>query len=457
MHDGSSPDKTSLTAYPRFKTGSEPAYLRDRFIHNRSDHQLRSMAVTFNRPATRGHSTSNGSASDGLDSEEYGHILEKSLLDFHYLAQERQGSAHRPKDPELKSDDSLVLKSDSSVYTHAKSGSFAPRIQRLPKKPFRILDIPGLEDDYYTNVLDWSVRDHIAICLDNKVYIHDYRTSATHELYEAFDCETVTSLGFSPDGTQIAFGNLLGQTLLYDVEMQAQVAVLQSHTDRIGALDWKEPGVVSGSKDRTAVFSDPREPGKSPTVLCSHSQEICGVKWNNELNMVATGGNDNRVFVWDFAEKKKLMAGKHASGVKALAWSQRQYGILATGGGTNDRHLRVWNTNTCTMDFERDVEAQVCSLFYSKVTNDVLSAQGGDLNDVRMWRSKGLKQVGVMSGHEQRPLHLALSPDGTVLATASPDEKMCFWRIFAEPGSERDDPFSPIRGGDRISDHNCMR
>lgn len=32
--------------------------------------------------------------------------------------------------------------------------------------------------------------------------------------------------------------------------------------------------------------------------------------------------------------------------MKALAWSPHQHGLLASGGGTADQHIRFWNTSS---------------------------------------------------------------------------------------------------------------
>lgn len=35
-----------------------------------------------------------------------------------------------------------------------------------------------------------------------------------------------------------------------------------------------------------------------------------------------------------------------------------------------------------------------------------------------------------LSGHESRVLHLALSPNGTTVASTAPDETLRFWKVF---------------------------
>ena len=78
----------------------------------------------------------------------------------------------------------------------------------------------------------------------------------------------------------------------------------------------------------------------------AHRQEVCGVKWSFDGNMVASGGNDNAVSIWDMRTSKIYTKfNEHKAAVKALAWSPHQTSILATGGGSTDKCIKIWNTN----------------------------------------------------------------------------------------------------------------
>lgn len=85
--------------------------------------------------------------------------------------------------------------------------------------------------------------------------------------------------------------------------------------------------------------------------LCAHKQEVCGLKWSFDEKMLASGGNDNKLFVWDATHGSGNSGGSaiteplcsftdHTAAVKAVAWSPHQHGLLASGGGTADRHIR---------------------------------------------------------------------------------------------------------------------
>jgi len=56
----------------------------------------------------------------------------------------------------------------------------------------------------------------------------------------------------------------------------------------------------------------------------------------------------------------------HRAAVKALAWSPQQHGLLASGGGTADRMLRLRNVFTGEIMFEKDTGSQICNLSFSK-------------------------------------------------------------------------------------------
>ncbi len=52
-----------------------------------------------------------------------------------------------------------------------------------------------------------------------------------------------------------------------------------------------------------------------------------------------------------------------------------------------------------------------------------------------------MKKIAELRGHTSRVLHLALSPDGTTVASAAADETLRFWKVF-QPNAETPQRFS---------------
>jgi WD40 repeat protein len=221
----------------------------------------------------------------------------------------------------------LDLKNLSHTFDESDGSSFSINVRskkgiiHLPSDPFKILDVPGIEDDYYTNLLSWSFQNQIAISLDNTVYLFDYKTSDAESFYEAYKLEKVTSLAFDIYGERLAMGNLLGQVSIWDVERKKEIMSIDKHYDRVSCLDWSEKGLISGSKDKNAYWYDIRMRKYVTNSYKHHTQEICGIKWNSTNTRFATGGNDNQACAWDIKSNKPIMSMKHKSGVKALCWS----------------------------------------------------------------------------------------------------------------------------------------
>ena len=303
------------------------------------------------------------------------------------------------------------------------------RYFELPTDPFKILDAPGLQDDFYTSLLAWSPQDEIALCLENVVYLYHFASGESRELYEAFSCEAVTSVVFNPEGKRLAIGNLLGQIAIWDVEREREIFSIEEHTDRVACMDWGTNGLLSGSKDKSVLLHDIRVKKTKVNTYKSHTQEIIGLKWSNDGKYFASGGNDNKALVWSPEMTVPIFKINHKAAVRALAWSEKHPGLLATGGGATDRRIRTWNVLRNTLVDERDTGSQVCSLLYSAVTNDFVSLQGHPANEVAIWRASGLKKVCGLQGHTVRPLHMCLSPCGSTLLSASADETMRFWKL----------------------------
>jgi WD40 repeat protein len=53
-----------------------------------------------------------------------------------------------------------------------------------------------------------------------------------------------------------------------------------------------------------------------------------------------------------------------------------------------------------------------------------------------------MKKIADLRGHTSRVLHLALSPDGTTVASAAADETLRFWNVF-EPNRSSMLPHKP--------------
>lgn len=123
---------------------------------------------------------------------------------------------------------------------------------------------------------------------------------------------------------------------------------------------------------------------------------------------------------------------EHTAAVKALGWSPNNYNLLASGGGTADRCLRFWNTQTLEMTNCIDTGSQVCNLVFSKNSNEMVSTHGFSLNQIIVWDLDSMEKLSTLTGHSLRVLYLSMSPCGQTVVTGAGDETLRFWNIFPE-------------------------
>ncbi|KAF2636462.1 WD40 repeat-like protein [Massarina eburnea CBS 473.64] len=147
-----------------------------------------------------------------------------------------------------------------------------------------------------------------------------------------------------------------------------------------------------------------------------HTQQICGLSWSVDGEVFATGGNDNACFL--FETKKVLQSPNNAeqsspvdvrygpdgesiysvasgrgniihvpnnvakhkwelnAAVKAIAFCPWQRGLLAVGGGSNDRCIHFYHTISGACLATIDCAAQVTSLIWSQTRREIAATFG---------------------------------------------------------------------------------
>jgi cell division cycle 20-like protein 1 (cofactor of APC complex) len=317
------------------------------------------------------------------------------------------------------------------------------RKRRISKVPFKVLDAPALQDDFYLNLVDWSSQNVLAVGLGTCVYLWSACTSKVTKLCDLSATEDiVTAVSWAQRGTHLSVGTNRGEVQLWDTVKCKKVRTMGGHSARVGTLAWSGPILASGSRDRLIYLRDVRVQAPYTDCLSNHKQEVCGLKWSfDEPAFLASGGNDNHLHVIDSRNPSQPVHNftDHTAAVKAIAWSPHQHGLLASGGGTADRCIRFWNTLSGTALNKIDTGSQVCNIAWSQNCNEIVSTHGYSLNQIVVWRYPSMSKVTTLTGHTYRVLYLAMSPDGSTVVTGAGDETLRFWQIFPGPRSDGKD------------------
>ncbi len=300
---------------------------------------------------------------------------------------------------------------------NTQSAQFRRRIQSAPE---RVLDAPGLVDDYYLNLLDWSSGNQVAIGLERNVYVWSGDSGTVSCLLETPADTYVSSVKWSGDGAYVGVGLGSGEVQIWDVEEGTKLRSMFGHETRVGVMGWNKHTLSTGARSGLVFNHDVRVAQHKVAELVSHTSEVCGLEWRSDGAQLATGGNDNLVSIWDARSlaAPKFAKKNHRAAVKALSWCPWQLNLLATGGGAHDRHIHFWNTTTGARVNSIDTGSQVTSLKFSNHYRELVSSSGFPDNSLSIWSYPTLVRNVEIPAHESRVLHSCLSPDGQMLATA---------------------------------------
>ncbi|KAK3037639.1 hypothetical protein RJ639_030416 [Escallonia herrerae] len=306
----------------------------------------------------------------------------------------------------------------------------------------RTLDAPDLLDDFYLNLLDWGVSNILAIALGNVVYLWDPSNGSPSELVNVDDeIGPVTSIRWAPDGRSIAVGLNNSHVQVWDSSARKLLRTFrEGHILRVGSLDWNSHILTTGGSDASIVNNDVRIRSHIVGTYTGHSQEVCGLKWSESGRQLASGGNDNLLFVWNIAMASTNSANQwlyrltdHRSAVKALSWCPFQSNLLSSGGGVGDHSIKFWNTHTGRCLNSVDTGSQVCCLLWNKHERELLSSHGFNKNELILWKYPSMVKLAELYGHSSRVLYMTQSPSGYTVASAAADETLKLWNVFGNP------------------------
>jgi hypothetical protein len=204
--------------------------LSDRFIPmNRGTNLLEKFEMTKHEQQ-EGTSDSN-TKKDSIGNnnhinDTYSNLLENNFfqrkLDF-FTSDSETSFAKNNKETQIKSNIFSFRSEGKRRWSHGlnnslsvKDNSVKEENRKINTRPYKILEAPGLLDDFYLNLVDWSSRNDIAVGQRESVYVWCANKTQCVKLLTYGGEKYVSSVIWNPSGDKVAVGNSEGSVEVWD-------------------------------------------------------------------------------------------------------------------------------------------------------------------------------------------------------------------------------------------------
>ncbi|KFZ16002.1 hypothetical protein V502_05289 [Pseudogymnoascus sp. VKM F-4520 (FW-2644)] len=236
---------------------------------------------------------------------------------------------------------------------------------------------------------------------------------------------SVTSVAFSPDGTQVVSGSYDTTVRLWDAATGAPLQTLEGHSNRVTSVAFSADGtqVVSGSDDETVQLCDAAT-GALLQTLEGHSSSVTSVAFSPDGTQVVSGSYDATVRLWDAATGALLQTVEgHSNSVMSVAFSPDGTQVVS---GSYDTTVRLWDAATgAPLQTLEGHSNRVTSVAFSPDGTQVISGSYDDT--VRLWDAATGASLQTLEGHSNGVYSVAFSRDGTQVVSGSDDTTVRLW------------------------------
>lgn len=173
--------------------------------------------------------------------------------------------------------------------------------------------------------------------------------------------QQICGLAWSPTGTEFATGGNDNLCCLFQADKVLETGNDEAKTAHSASLTASASTSTGGASHQVA---SPRPCGSSATAAspCTGAEPDYHLMPRNLVRYLPTGSEKHR---W-----------RHAAAVKAIAFCPWREGLLATGGGSNDKCIHFYHTTSGAALASISVAAQVTSLIWSKTRREIAATFG---------------------------------------------------------------------------------
>lgn len=285
-----------------------------------------------------------------------------------------------------------------------------------------------LLDDAFSDGPTFSPDGHDLAGVDGAkvVIVRNWSSSYDRMFLPLDNDDQLKTVTFSPTGFHVASSASTGAIYISNATGDNnQLSVLRGHSGDVFGLSFSQDGrlLASGGVDGTIRLWD-LAGGGHPRVLRGHAGWVNGVAFSPDGRHVVSAGADGTVRLWDVnGTADPVLLGRHSGGVISVAYSLD--GRRIASGGMDDT-VRVWNTDRLGLPMVlRGHRGSISEVAFSPDGNHVASGSWDDT--VKIWDVTEADDMTVLRGHRGPVSSVAASADGRYVVSGGQDGNVLLW------------------------------
>lgn len=241
---------------------------------------------------------------------------------------------------------------------------------------------------------------------------------------------SIRAMQFSKNESSLLTGDAKGFIHYYSTQSQNnQIKAkneLHPHNDTITdiSFSYNNSKFVTSSDDRVSKIFD-FGTGLEDFSFNQHKSNVKTCDWNPYRNIVASGGKDQTIIIWDPSSGNVIESLKpHKGSVNRLRFNKNGNWLLSA---SKDHLLKIIDIRIMKeLQSFKGHETEVNTMTWHPIYEDLFCSAGADKNII-YWKVGQNKNYIMKGAHNKEIFDLCFNKAGTLLASGSNDSILKFW------------------------------